>query len=645
MTESQGDALVLNVNDDEATRYLYSNILKRGGYRVVEAADGETALRIIGRERPDLVLLDVRLPGISGLEVCRRIKSDPRTATILVVQTSATFASMDRRIEGLDSGADAYLAQPIESVELLATIRAMLRTRRAEASDRRTGRKLQRTFDAMRDAVLIVDPSGTVGHANESAARLVNGEQHGRDLVGRPILEALARAVDKEALAGLLRDAHGGRQEVEVSEGGRWLRVSVDPIESEDGAPEGAVVVLTDVTDGKRLAEEHRARAEELAEAGRRKDEFLGMLAHELRNPLNAISAANVILDRLGPHDDASVRLRNVISRQTRNLARMVDDLLEVSRITRGKIQIRRQGVDFAQVVKQSVQGSQSLLEGRKQNVHLTVPNGPVLLDGDDLRLEQVVMNLIGNASKYSEPGTTIGVTLEVQAEPPVARLRVKDAGVGIPTSMLDSIFEPFVQVDQSLARSLGGLGIGLTMVRSLVELHGGRATATSAGVGRGAEFTVELPLAGSAPQADGGAAHQTATGPKGLRILVVEDNPDTLELLETWLGMLGHAVHAAADGRAGLELAMSTKPDVAFVDIGLPVLDGFEVAKNIRAAEGCDDVYLVAVTGYGRPEDRARALDAGFDDYIVKPIDEPSLTRVLDRPGRRDEGRARRSA
>ncbi len=636
-----GDALVLNVNDDEATRYLYSNILRRGGYRVLEAANGETALRLVGRERPDLVLLDVRLPDLSGLEVCRRIKSDPHTATILVVQTSATFASLDRRIEGLDSGADAYLAQPIESVELLATIRAMLRTRKAETSERRTGRKLQRTFDAMRDAVLIVDPTGTIVHANESASRLVGGGE----LVGRTANEALARAVDPNALASLLRNARGGRHEVEVTEGGRWLRVSVDPIESEDGASEGTVVVLTDVTDGKRLAEEHKRRAEELSEAARRKDEFLGMLAHELRNPLNAISAANVILDRLGPHDDSSVRLRNVISRQTRNLARMVDDLLEVSRITRGKIQIRKQGVDLAQVVRQAVQGSQPLLDGRKQTVKVSLPSSPVLLDGDDLRLEQVVMNLIGNASKYSEPGTEIDVKLAVSGDSKVARLSVRDAGVGIPPSMLDAIFEPFVQVDQSLARSLGGLGIGLTMVKSLVELHGGRAKASSDGPGRGAEFVIELPVAGAAAPAAGSEASLGEAESKGLRILVVEDNPDTLELLETWLGMLGHTVHAAADGRAGLELAMSVKPDVAFVDIGLPVLDGFEVAKNIRAAEGCGEIFLVAVTGYGRPEDRARALDAGFDDYIVKPIDERSLTRVLERPVRDLDPEQRRSA
>lgn len=638
---SDHDVLVLNVNDDEATRYLYSNILKRGGYRVLEAANGEMALRLVARERPDLVLLDVRLPDLSGLEVCRRIKSDPQTATILVVQTSATFASMDRRIEGLDSGADAYLAQPIENVELLATIRAMLRTRRAETRERRTGRKLQRTFDAMRDAVLIVDASGNVVQVNESATRLVGKGE----LLGRSADEALARLVDPTKLGTLLRNVHSGRQEIEIAAGGRWLRLSLDPIEGEEGEPEGAVLVLTDMTDGKRLAEEHKRRAEELAEAAQRKDEFLGMLAHELRNPLNAISAANVIQDRLGPHDDAAVRLRNVISRQTRNLARMVDDLLEVSRITRGKIQIRKAGVDLVHVVKQAVQGSQSLLEGRKQRVTLALPDVPVVIDGDDLRLEQVVMNLLGNASKYSEPGTEIRVSLEVAGEPPIARLRVKDAGVGIPSSMLQAIFEPFVQVDQSLARSLGGLGIGLTMVKSLVELHGGTARAASDGPGHGAELTVELPLSGPA-QTVATATEAPVATTKGLRVLVVEDNPDTLELLETWLGMLGHSVHAAGDGRTGLELAMSVKPDVAFVDIGLPVLDGFEVAKNIRAADGCNAIYLVAVTGYGRPEDRARALDSGFDDYIVKPIDAPSLTRVLERPVRpSDPDAARRSA
>lgn len=256
------------------------------------------------------------------------------------------------------------------------------------------------------------------------------------------------------------------------------------------------------------------------------------------------------------------------------------------------------------------------------------------MIDGDDLRLEQIVLNLLGNAVRYSEPGTTIHVSLERASNDgagrPMARLRVVDEGVGIPPNMLEKIFEPFVQVDQSLARSLGGLGIGLTMVKSLVALHGGSVAARSKGFGRGAALVVDLPLIGEIAPPASARAPSGPAGDRPLRVLVVEDDADVLELLQTWLELLGHSVEGAATGRAGLELAISMKPDVAFVDIALPELDGFEVAKHIRATDGGGALHLVAVTGYGRPEDRARALDAGFDDYMVKPLDHASLDRVL---------------
>ncbi len=633
MSGAEPAATILNVNDDEATRYLYTSILRRAGFTVREAATGAEALRSVLEQRPDLVLLDVKLPDVSGLEVCRQIKGNPSTATVLVVQTSATYSSTDRRVEGLDSGADTYLASPVDAVELVATVRALLRTRRAEDEERRTARKLAKTFDAITDPLLIVDEAGIVRQCNEAAMRMF---QEASVLpLGRPVDGALRNFIAPDELRAMLVGAQrGGRRERELCFRSRWYRVSADPIRSEAGAEEGYVLLLTDVTDRRALEDEHRMRADELALEARRKDEFLAMLAHELRNPLNAISAANTLLDRTGPPDASSVRLRGIISRQTRHLARMIDDLLEVSRITRGKIQLRKQPVDLVTIVKQSVQSSHALLDARKQHVSLTLPAEPLTIDGDDLRLEQIVLNLLGNAVKYSEPGTTIRVTLEREggADRPSARLTVADQGVGIPTNMLEKIFEPFVQVDQSLARSLGGLGIGLTMVRSLVFLHGGTVTAHSKGTGRGAELVVELPLVGElAPSASPRAASPRSEA-RTLSVLVVEDNADVLELLQTWLEMLGHSVQGAPDGRAGLELAISMKPDVAFVDIGLPELDGFEVAKHVRATDGGADIHLVAVTGYGRPEDRARALDAGFDDYMVKPLDHASLDRVLAR-------------
>jgi PAS domain S-box-containing protein len=634
---------ILNVNDDAATRYLVAKMLRKGGYEVVEAANGGEALRLAA-ERPDLVVLDVRLPDISGLEVCRRLKADPATATIPVLQTSATFTSSTRKIEGLDSGADAYLTQPIDDLELLATVRALLRARRAEDAVSRAAQRWQATFDAIGDGIVIVDARGTVVSCNRAMAGLLGLEPGG--IVGRTASWSVGRLVAPATLEALLGEVRRRRREIEVGADGRWYRLSGDPLR--DGSAEGqAVLVLVDITERKRLEEEHRARAEELAEAARRKDEFLAMLAHELRNPLNAISASNTLQDKVGAQDANNQRLRSVVARQTRNLARMVDDLLDVSRITRGQIQFRKNPVDLVQVVQQAVQGAAQLVGARKHPLEVSLPGAPIVLEGDDLRLEQAFSNLLANAAKYSEPGTPIALSLEAEGEGGgrAAVVRVRDGGIGIPGAMLESIFDMFVQADQPLARTLGGLGIGLTMVRTIVQSHGGTVVAESAGVGRGAEFVVRLP----APDQPESAPPPPALPPREeeppvFNVVVVEDNDDARDLITAWLEMSGHSVQGAADGQSGLELALTMRPDVALVDIGLPGIDGYEVAKNLRAAEGGASVYLVAVTGYGRPEDKARALDAGFDAYVVKPIDKVALAKVLD-PKNVAERRAGRPA
>jgi signal transduction histidine kinase len=641
---AESPTLVLNVNDDAATRYLMSNILKRGGYEVIEASNGTDALELVSRRRPTLVLLDVKLPDVSGLEVCRRIKADPALSTTLVVQTSATFASSARKIEGLESGADAYLAQPIEALELLATVKAMLRTQRAEEEQKRSARKLQRTFNAISDALLLLTPGGKIDQVNDATLALL--EREGESLVGQNAADVLSGLVGPEIVGDLVHGSQAGRREHEFSSGERYFRLSFDPVKLNGGPLEGTVLILSDLTDRRRLEEQQRARAEELAESGRRKDEFLAMLAHELRNPLNAIGAASSMIGRAAQKDEKLLRLQSIISRQVQNLARMVDDLLEVSRISRGQLQLRRQPLDLTGVLRQAVQGVQGSLEGRKQSLSLSVPDEPVIVDADDLRLEQVVLNLLANASKYSEPGSTISVYLERSSNGTVV-LRVRDQGIGIPSEQLEKIFEPFVQVDQSLSRTLGGLGIGLSMVKSLVELHGGRVRARSTGVGRGSEFVVELPAYESDPRPSPAPISDTEQREKllePLSVLVVEDNNDTREVLLEWLELMGHSVRGASDGRQGLELALSLKPDVALVDIGLPAVDGYEVAKNLRASEIGEDVYLVAVSGYGRPEDRARALDAGFDAYVVKPVDEEALRRALGGRGVAGNRAARRT-
>ena len=366
------------------------------------------------------------------------------------------------------------------------------------------------------------------------------------------------------------------------------------------------------------------------AEADRRKDEFLAMLGHELRNPLAAIRNAHSVLVRLGLGDERAVRQRDVIDRQTRHLARMVDDLLDVSRVTLGKIALKVQTIDLEEVALSCLRELGTAALAERRDLSLVVDTAPVSVEGDPVRLEQVISNLLQNAIKYTSPGGRI--TLRVAEEEGEAVVRVADTGIGIPPEMQPRIFDLFTQVESSLPRSQGGLGLGLPLVRSLVELHGGRVAVASAGSGRGSEFTVRLPLGptsiGCGPRAPQ-RAHRTSTS-GGMLVLVVEDNRDGRESLRDLLEIWGHRVELAEDGYDGLAKALSVHPDVALVDIGLPGIDGNELARRIRASMNGDCPCLIAMTGYGQPEDRNRALEAGFDTYLVKPVEPDVLSRLL---------------
>jgi signal transduction histidine kinase len=371
---SESIATVLNVNDDAATRYLTTHVLEHAGFRVLEAATGMAALKLAQVERPDVVVLDVKLPDILGYEVCRRLRMQPETASIAVLQTSATFVTLDKKVQGLEAGADAYLPQPYEPEELLAMVRSLLRMRRAE--------------------------------------------------------------------------------------------------------------------------QELRRRAEELAEADRRKDEFLAMLAHELRNPLAAIVTAVGLLERRHPVDEREQRMRTIIHRQSRHLTRLVDDLLDVSRITRGKVMLRREPIDLRPVLEQVLSLMKPRAEQRGLKLESQLEDSALWVEADATRMEQVFTNLLDNATKYTDVGGTVSLRVErtMSDGQPWVVVRVKDTGVGIRAEMLPTVFELFQQAEAT-EHSRGGLGIGLTLVRSLVQMHEGRVEAHSAGLGQGSEFVVWLPL------------------------------------------------------------------------------------------------------------------------------------------------------
>ncbi len=379
------------------------------------------------------------------------------------------------------------------------------------------------------------------------------------------------------------------------------------------------------------IAERKRAEAE-LTEVDRLKDEFLAMLAHELRNPLAPLLHGLEVL-RIAQHDPvATLAVREMMERQLRKMTRLVDDLLDVSRITSGKIELRQEVVDVIHLVNLAAESVQQFVEARRQELRLQVPTEPILLEGDFTRLEQVVSNLLSNASKYTQAGGRI--TLALEREATHVTIRVSDTGMGMSRDTLPKVFDLFMQVDRSLDRSQGGLGIGLTLVRRLVDLHGGTVEATSQGLGQGSQFIVRLPLtmspaAVAATSVAAAPARSTATAAPR-RVLVVDDNLDLVRSLGLMLDLKGFEVQTASDGPTAIEAARRFHPQAILLDIGLPGMNGYEAAQHLRQEHPRDSVLMIALSGYGRDEDRQKSLKAGFDLHLVKPIDTTALMNAL---------------
>jgi PAS domain S-box-containing protein len=426
----------------------------------------------------------------------------------------------------------------------------------------------------------------------------------------------------------------------------RWVR-SRDRVFSRlpSGEPELVLGVTRDVTEHVRaeaerdelLRREQQARRE-AETASRAKDEFLAMLGHELRNPLSPILTALELMRRRDP--SALSRERTLIERQVQHVVRLVDDLLDVSRITRGKVELKRRPVDLGDVVATAIEMASPLLENRRHRLDVDVPRRGLLVDGDPARLAQVMSNLLTNSAKYTEPGGRIEVRAGREGRDVV--VRVRDSGIGIPPELLPRVFDLFVQSQRALDRSQGGLGLGLTIVKSLTEMHGGRVSAESAGPGRGSTFSVRLPaLSAAALTPAPGSLLLPRTRRRALvprRVLVVDDNQDAADALVEALLAVGHQAVVAYDGPGALDAALRLRPEVAFLDIGLPVMDGYELARRIRDLIG-PGVKLVAVTGYSQERDRALSRAAGFDEHLVKPVDLERLESLLEQLIRSTEG------
>jgi PAS domain S-box-containing protein len=403
----------------------------------------------------------------------------------------------------------------------------------------------------------------------------------------------------------------------------RWLRGQAIFLYDSNGTPRKMIGVNIDVDELKRAVEALRT-------ADLRKDEFLATLAHELRNPLAPIRNAIEIL-QLGNNDAESTQeIQNALERQVRQMTRLVDDLMDVSRITRGKLELIRDRTDLIAVLHSAIETSQPIISGSGQQLTLELASGPVTVDGDFTRLSQVFSNLLNNAAKYSEKGGVIHVRLTVT--PTEAIVEIQDQGIGIPEEMLNEVFEPFTQVDRSIRRSQGGLGIGLTLVKRLVELHHGHVSARCNANGAGTVFTITLPRCRTSPPA-AASPRRAAPGKESLpshRVLVVDDTPAALFMVSKLLEKLGQTVFTASSAEEGIQLATELRPEIVISDIGMPCMDGYQLAETLRSLPWTSEMWIVALTGYGQESDRMKATAAGFNRHLVKPISLDALTALL---------------
>jgi PAS domain S-box-containing protein len=650
--EPQSDrppARILLADDNADMRGYVRGLLSRH-YVVTTCSNGQDALEVLRADPIDLVVADVMMPALDGFELLAAIRQDERLSSLPVILVSAR-AGEEARIQGLAAGADAYLVKPFSARELLVTVASQLQLARLRLEHERTALRLMDEALTAQEAarvraeqfetllnqtpigVFLLDADFRVAQVNP-VARPAFGNVEG-DIVGRDYRE-LTRGIWRpefadELLAVMRHTRDTGEPCIEAERAAyrvdrqrmEYYEWRVDRITLPDG---GFGLVCS----FREISAQVRAR-KALEEADRRKDEFLALLAHELRNPLAPIRNAVEILRRSLPADDRLYPVTDVMSRQLGQMVRLIDDLLNVSRISRGKIELRRTPVDLSFVVMQAIETARPELEGGGVELTLTLPPTPVLLTADLTRLVQAIGNLLNNAAKFTPRGGRVWVTAE-QVER-TAVIRVRDSGIGIDPARLADVFEMFVQVDTSLERKRSGLGLGLTIVKNLVELHGGSVEARSEGLGTGAEFVVRLPLPQKPVQpsrADGAASLAAHVSPRR-RVLIVEDNVDSAEMLATLLTMEGHEVLMVHDGQQGIDAVETFEPDIVLLDLGLPEINGYDAARRIRELPAGRRLPLVALTGWGQEADRRRSAASGFDAHLVKPIDPPLLVRLVE--------------
>jgi PAS domain S-box-containing protein len=647
---------ILLVDDQPGKLLSYEAMLDDLGENLIRANSGDEALQQLLKTDIAVVLMDVCMPEVDGFEVAAMIRKHPRFQKTAIIHVSAVNLTDFDRLKGYDSGAVDYVSVPIVPEVLRAKVKVFAdlyrKTEELERFNRELGRRvterteqfetaaarLRQTEEGFRllaetipSIVWTADPDGAITYANQRWLDYcgVAAEENKKSW---PTL--VIHPDDQERRQNLWRQAlrEGREFEIELRKRRydgvyRWFLTRAVPHREADGRVVGWFGVTTDIHDQKVLGEQ-------LRHADRRKDEFLATLAHELRNPLAAIRSALDVL-RHPERSEAQARWgQEAIDRQATHLVRLVDDLVDVNRITRDKLELRKERLDLADVVKAAVEACGSLGEDDRE-LRVGLPPESIYLEADAIRLAQVLLNLLTNAVKYTKPGGHIGISAERDGDAVV--VRVTDDGIGVTPEALTRLFDMFYQADRSLERTQGGLGIGLTLARSLVELHGGTIEVKSEGLGKGCEVIVRLPglvesPAATAPGATPDTGAAPATAPR--KVLIADDNADAAQALATLLRLAGHEVQWAADGEEAVETAERFAPDAAVLDLGMPRLNGFEVARRIREEPWGRNMLLIAVTGWAKDEDRRRTKEAGFDFHLVKPAAPSALLELLSSRG-----------
>ena len=692
-SERADRANILIVDDRPDKILVYKTLLEELDQNLYTAASGDEALRQVLERDFALILLDVNMPGLDGLETASLIRARKKSAHTPIILVTADYGDELRMSQAYSLGAVDYIASPVVPEILRAKVRVFVELYLlAEQAKRQVQERITLAEEkaareaaerASRRLAFLAEASGALATSLDLDATL------------RELSHLLVPRFVEVCLVSLgPGDGHPERHEMTWSTNdpdmplltASMLEIA-DPAVSEaiarvrtfgkpemierdpDGPPASRIPLPRGLTahtlmfvpllvrgrklgtltlglesasrrfdpDTSAMITELAARAaasidnallfRKVQDEDQRKNEFLAMLAHELRNPLAPISNAVHILRVSGPDPDKLAWARELIARQLKQLVRLVDDLLDVSRITRGKIELKIEAVDVAQVAAAAIETSRPNIDGNRHTLSIQLPGEPLHVRGDFARVSQILSNLVNNAAKYTPKGGRI--SLSAAREGDMVTFRVRDSGVGIPPEFLANIFDPFTQVDRTLARSHGGLGIGLTLVRRLVEMQHGSVAAKSEGRNRGSEFTVWLPVANGSEPGPGEAPPREAASPAGLRVLVVDDNRDVADSTASVMRMNGCEVHVAYDGKAALESVQRLRPDAVLLDIGLPTIDGYLVAEHIRAQPQNGRTMIVAVSGYGQEQDRVRSKSVGFDYHVVKPID-PSVLAAL---------------